>query len=222
MTILKIQDFIDEITAQERGGFNTYAEKDAALDRANMTMFSFYRKIYATSIQAKEALSPFRVRYDYVTDGSGQITLSSGQQFVTLLSMDVTLNDPSSPSGFDPNRRFPVMFPNEDELADRRNSQTKQPTRTSPIADIVGVGWYNLYPQVVHAGTIYFLKRPAQPVFSYTQVGRDITYDPLTSTDLEWTEPYLNDVIFLALRFLGINLNNEYLNQVMSQYLSEP
>jgi len=221
MTIDQIQDFLDEMTAQERGGFNTYAEKDAALDRASMVMFSFYRKQYAKSIEAKEALSPFRVRYDYTTNGAGEITLSSGQEFVTLLSFDVMVNDPDTPSGFDADRRFPVSFPNEDELADRLNSQTKQPTRTAPIADILDVGWYNLYPQVVHSGTIRFLKRPAKPVYGYTQVGRVITYDPSSSTQLEWTEPYLNDVIFLALRFLGVNLNNEYLNQVMTQFLTE-
>lgn len=221
MTLDQIQDFIDDMTAQERGGFNTYAEKDAALDRASMVMFSFYRKIYATSIEAKEALSPFRVKYDYTTNGAGEITLSSGQEFVTLLSFDVMVNDPDAPSGFNADRRYPVSFPNEDELADRLNSQTKQPTRTAPIADIEDVGWYNLYPQVVHSGTIRFLKRPAKPVFGYSQVGRVITYDPNTSTQLEWTEPYLNDVIFLALRFLGVNLNNEYLNQVMTQFLSE-
>jgi len=221
MTIDQIQDFLDEMTAQERGGFNTYAEKDAALDRASMVMFSFYRKQYAKSIEAKEALSPFRVRYDYTTSGAGEITLSSAQEFVTLLSMDVMVNDPDAPSGFNADRRYPVSFPNEDELADRLNSQTKQPTRTAPIADILDVGWYNLYPQVVHSGTIYFLKRPAKPVFGYTQVGRAITYNSATSTQLEWTEPYLNDVIFLALRFLGVNLNNEYLNQVMTQFLTE-
>jgi hypothetical protein len=221
MNISEIHDFIDLITAQERGGFNTPAEKDEALDRASMTAFEVYRKQYAISIEAKEALSPFRVRYDYTTSGAGEITLSSGQNFVHLLSMDVMVNDPDAPSGFDPDRRYPVSFPNEDELADRLNSQTKQPTRTAPIADILGIGWYDLYPAVVHSGTIYFLKRPAKPVFGYTQVGRVITYDPLTSTQLEWTEPYLNSVIFLALRYLGINLNNEYLNQIMSQFLSE-
>lgn len=221
MTLLETHDFIDLITSKERGGFNTYAEKDAALDRGSMTMFSFYRKIYATSITAKEALSPFRVKYDYITNGVGEITLSVGQEFVTLLSINVMVNDPDTPSGFNPDRRYPVSFPNEDELSDRLNSQTKQPTRTAPIADIVGIGWYNIYPQVVHSGTIYFLKRPDKPVFSYTQIGRVITYDPTTSIQLEWTELFLNDVIFLALRFLGINLDNKYLNEVMTQYLNE-
>lgn len=221
MNISEIHDFIDLITSKERGGFNTSAEIDESLDRASLTLFEFYRPNYAKSIESKEALAPFRRRYDYTTSGTGEISISTGFDFTHLLAMDVIVNDPSAPSGFDPNRRYPVMFPNEDEISDRRNSQIKQPTRTAPIADIVGVGWYNLYPQVVHSGTIYYLIRPPKPVFGYTEVGRVITYDPSTSTQLLWTEPYQNLVIFLALRFLGINLQNEYLTQVMSQFLME-
>jgi len=221
MNISEVHNFIDLITAQERGGFNTAAEKDSALDRASLTLFEFYRVRYSTSIESKEALAPFRGRYDYTTDGNGEITISTALEFVHLLAMDVMVNDPDTPSGFNDDRRYPVSFPNEDELSDRLNSQIKQPTRTAPVCDILGVGWYNLYPQTVHAGTIYYLSRPDTPVFGYTQVGRVITYDPSTSTQLQWTEPYLNNVIFLALRFLGINLNNEYLNQVMTQYVGE-
>lgn len=221
MTLLEVHDFIDLITSKERGGFNTYAEKDAALDRASMSLFDFYRPIYAKNIEAKEALSPFRVKYDYTTNGTGQITLTSGQEFVHLLSMDVMVNDPDTPSGYDADRRYPVMFPNEDELADRLNSQTKQPTRTSPIADTHGVGWYDLYPQVVHSGTIYFLKRPAKPVFAYSQSGRTITYLPNDSTQLEWTEPYLNKVIFLAIRYLGINLDSEKVINYSTELIKE-
>lgn len=221
MNISEIHDFIDLITSKERGGFNTPAEKDAALDRASLSLFEFYRKVYATSIEAKEALSAFRRKYDYTTNGTGEISISTGFDFTHLLGMDVMVNDPTAPSGFNPDRRFDVEFPNEDELANRKNSQTNPPTRTAPIADIVGVGWYNLYPEVVHSGTIYYLIRPPKPVFGYSQSGRTITYDPNTSTQLLWTEPWQNTVIFLAIRFLGVNLNSEVLNQIMNQFLSE-
>jgi hypothetical protein len=209
MNIADIHDFIDIVTSQERGGFNTPAEKDSCLWRASLTLFDFYKPNYAKTIEAKEALAPFRARYNYTTNGTGEISISTGFEFAHLLSMDVMVNDPDTPSGFDANGRHPVEFVNEDELAARRKSQNKQPTRTAPIADIVGIGWYNLYPEVVHAGTIYYLKAPAKPVYGYTQVGRNITYNPNTSTQLEWTEPYLNRVIFMALTYLGINLNNE-------------
>lgn len=221
MNISEIHDFIDEITSKERGGFNTPAEKDRALGRASMTIFEYYRKGYAVSIEAKEALSPFRRKYDYTTNGTGEISISTGFDFVHLLAMDVMRNDPDTPSGFDADRRYDVTFPNEDELAKRKNSQTNPPTRTAPIADIVGIGWYNLFPQVVHAGTIYYLKQPSTPVFGYTQVGRVITYVPGTSTQLEWSEPYLNSVIFLAIRYLGVNLSNEYLVNILTQFQSE-
>jgi len=221
MTLLEIHDFIDLITSKERGGFNTYEEKDSALDRASLTLFGLYRKIYATSIEAKEALSPFRKKYDYVTSGTGEITLSTFPVFAHLLAMDVMVNDPDTPSGFDPNRRFPVKFVNEDEISERLNSQLKQPTRTTPICDIVGVGWYNLYPQVVHAGTIYYLKRPDKPFFSYHLSGREVIEDTGDTVNLEWQEPYLNECIFLAIRFLGINLDSEKLNQYMDKFLNE-
>jgi hypothetical protein len=221
MTIAEIHDFIDLITSKERNGFNTPAEKDAALDRANLTLFDYYKPLYSKSIEAKEALAPFRVRYDYTTNGTGEITLTSGQDFVHLLSMDVMVNDPDSPSGYDPDRRYPVEFISEDELADRLNSQNKQPTRTSPIADILGVGWYDLYPTVVHSGAIYFLKRPAKPVYAYSQAGRTITYNAGASTQLQWTEPYLNKVIFLAIRYLGINLNAEQIINYSTELVKE-
>jgi hypothetical protein len=219
MNISEIHDFLDIMTSQERGGFSTPAEKDVVLDRANLALFEYYRPIYATSIEAKEALSPFRVKYDYTTNSTGEITLSSGQEYVRLLAMDVMVVDSTAPSGFDPNRRYPVEFVNEDELANRLNSQNKQPKRTAPIVDTHGIGWYDLYPQVVHTGTIYFLKRPQKPVFAYSQSGRAITYNAGGSTQLLWTEPYLNQVIFLALSYLGVNLSNEKLIEQIKGFL---
>ncbi len=209
MTLLEIHDFIDIITSKERGGFNTYAEKDAALDRASLALLNYYKPVYSKSIEAREALSPFRVKYDYTTNSSGEITLSSGSYFIHLLSMDVMVHDADAPSGYDADRRYPVSFVNEDEIADRLNSQTKQPTTTAPICDIKGVGWYDLYPKVAHSGSMYFLKRPAKPNFVYTELNGTITYDSNASTQLEWQEPYLNKVIFLAIKYLGINLDND-------------
>ena len=221
MNISEIHDFINILTSQERSGFNTPAEIDAALDRASLSLFNFYRPLYAKDIVAKEALSPFRVLYDFTTDGLGRITLTTGQNFVSLLAMEVDIYDADTLSSLNPIRTYDVEFPNEDELADRKRSQINPPKQYAPIADTLGVGWYNLFPQQVFNGRMYFLKRPAKPVFSYTQSGRVITYVSATSTQLEWTEPYLNTVIFLSLRYLEINLNNEQLVEQMTKFLSE-
>lgn len=220
MNISDYHNFIDLVTSQERGGFNSPSEKDSALDRANMTLFEYYRVIYSTSIEAMEALAPFKVIYDYTTSGTGQITLTSGQEFVRLLSMDVEVSDPDTPSGYNSDRRYPVMFVNDDELADRRNSQNKQPTATSPIAYTHGIGWYDLYPEQLHSGRMIFLKRPQKPIFAYTQTGRVITYDAANSQQLLWTEPYANKVVFLALRYLGINLDNAALVKLATEFVN--
>jgi hypothetical protein len=103
-----------------------------------------------------------------------------------------------------------------------QKSLTKQPSATSPIADIVDIGMYDLYPQITHTGTIYFLKRPAVPVYGYTQSGRAITYDPNASTQLEWGEPYLQKVILLAIRYLGINLDSDKLFAYTTELIKEP
>src|SRR5689334_21015604 len=114
MNISEIHEFIDLITSKERGGFNTPAEIDEALDRASLTLFEFYRPNYAKSIEAKEALSPFRRIYDFTTNSSGEISISTGFDFTHLLAMDVVVVDSTAAAaGYSPSRRYPVMFPNE-------------------------------------------------------------------------------------------------------------
>jgi hypothetical protein len=45
-------------------------------------------------------------------------------------------------------------------------------------------------------------------VYGYTQVpgSRTITYDNATSTQLEFTDVYINNIISIALKFWGINM----------------
>ena len=102
----------------------------------------------------------------------------------------------------------------EDELPARRNSQLLAPSATRPIGIERASGSFKLYPEQVHAGTLRFFRRPAAPVFSYTQSGREIVYDVNTSTQLEWTEPYVNKVVLKALMFMGVNLDNPMLQQL--------
>lgn len=221
MNINDIHIFMDLVTSKERGGFNTPAEKDQALDRASMAIFNYYKPLYAKNIEAKEALASFRSKYTYTTDGTGLIAVPSIQNMTALLSMDVSVADAeATAAGYASPRIWDVTFPNEDELPYAKNSQINKPTATTPIADIEGINTYRLTPAQVHTGTIYFLKRPAVPVFAYTQVGRTITYNSAGSTQLEWTEPYLSKVIFKALSFLGVNLDSEKIVQYSEQMVS--
>jgi hypothetical protein len=218
MNISEIHEFIRLIFKKERGGFNTSAQIDQALHRASLSTFSKYKPIYSLSVEAKEALSPFRGKYPFTTNSAGEIAIPSNQNMVHLLSMMVSVSDSNAATyGFNQTRKWKVSFPTEDEIPDRLNSQNRRPTSTQPIADIFGINSYKLYPEQVHTGEIMFLKQPVAPVFAYTQTGRSIVYNSAGSTQLEWQEPYLNDVIFSAIRYLGLNLGDDKLVQYATE-----
>lgn len=212
MTIEEVHKEIDQIIDKDAGAYFPPAVKDAALDRASMWLFNKYRKEYATNIDAYEAMAPFKKKVDYTTNGSGVININTpagDQLYVQLLSMDVSVVDADTGQP----RRWPVEILKDDEIASRRNSQLLPPSATEPIAEETARGAFILYPAQVHAGTARYFKRPAVPVFGYNQVGRVITYDPGTSTQLEWTEPYLSKVIWLSVYYLGVNLDSEMLRK---------
>jgi hypothetical protein len=72
-----------------------------------------------------------------------------------------------------------------------------------------------LYPAATQAGFYNYLRRPATPVLGYTQASgsRTITYDPNTSTQLEFTDVYINNIISRALKFWGINMAEQDIQQ---------
>lgn len=200
---------MDLICDKEQIGYFTPGEKDKFLDRASLWQFNDYRKTYAENIEAYEALAPFKDELDYTTSSQGVYTVAGNRNYVQLRAMDVSVVDPDYGA-----RRFDVDFPKEDELAERKKSQLIPPSATAPIGEEIAAGSFRLYPAQVHAGTLRFFRRPAVPVFGFTQSGRVITYDSGTSTQLEWTEPYVNGVIFKAIQFMGINLDNKMLQEV--------
>lgn len=209
MNISEIHLFIATVLDQEQAGYFTPATIDEALDRSSMWHFNDYKKRYASDVDAYEALAPFKNSIDYSTSSIGVYAVPGANNYLQLLSMDVSVMD----AGLGSARRWPVEIVKEDEVAQRRNSQMLPVSATKPIGVETASGTFKLYPEQVHAGTIRFLRRPAKPVFAYTQVGRVITYDSGNSTQLEWTEPYLNQVIFKAIQFLGINLGSEQLQK---------
>jgi len=211
MNISEIHTFIGIVKNQEQGGYHTPAEIDAALSRASLWAFNDWRSVYPDNVEAFEALAPFKTKLDFTTDSGGAFTVSGGQNYMQVTSMEVSVVDNGSP------RRFPVKLLREDEIASRLNSQRRTPTAKRPCAEEVAPGSFLLYPAQVHGGTIRFFRKPVAPVFGYTQVGRAITYNSGTSTQLEWTEPYLNKVIFKALAFLGVNLSDDKIAQYSLQ-----
>lgn len=172
------------------------------LDRGQMSLYSDLKGRYATSQYVKDALSPFRDSYNFTTAVSGYVIVPSTTNYLDLLDIQIY---------FQVSNRtiyYPVKLVNEDERAERLNSQLDPVTSTSPIGEQVAQRTFLLYPTAVYNGNVTFLRRPVKPVFGYTLISeRVIVYDPNTSVQLEWRETELNLIILKSLQTLGINLS---------------
>jgi len=188
------------------GYYYSPEELDLIVDRGSLKLFSTLYPQYATSQRIKDALSPFRETYTfgYPDSLNGLVTIPSDRNFLHTLDISISYYI----SAHSVTKQVAINLPNEDERADRLNSQVDPVTATSPIGEMVGFGSVQLYPQVQYTGKYTFLRRPAKPYFAYTLIsGRVITYDPANSVQLEWAEDWQNQVLINALDSVGINIS---------------
>jgi len=173
------------------------------IDIGQMGLYSDLKPKYATSQLSKDALSPFRETYNFTTQVSGYVIVPD-TTYLDLLDLQIYFQIS--------NRTiyYPVAMINEDARAERLNSQIEPPTITSPIGEQTAPRTFRLYPVGAYNGNVTYLRRPIKPVFGYSVIsGRVIVYDPNTSTQLEWSDPYISSVILKSLEAAGINLRAE-------------
>jgi hypothetical protein len=171
------------IVRKERGVFVTVNEAMQTLDNAQLEAVEEWFSTYGTTQIIHDAIRKLRVQKSFTSDS----TVSGS-----------TINN--------------VRFLNEDELALALKSQLRAVSTSNPIAIDASVG-FRLYPAATQSGFYNYLKRPATPVLGYTQSGRTITYNPGTSTQLEFTDVYINNIISRALKFWGINMAEQDIQQ---------
>ena len=194
--------FINKFT----GSYYSVSELENLLDTGQMGLYSDLKPKYATSQLSKDALSPFRETYNFTTQVSGYVIVPD-TTYLDLLDLQIY---------FQVSNRtiyYPVPMLNEDVRAERLNSQIEPVTITSPIGEQTAPRTFRLYPVGAYNGNVTYLRRPVKPVFGYSVIsGRVIVYDPNTSTQLEWSDPYIQTLIIKALEVAGINLRAEDLS----------
>jgi hypothetical protein len=195
---------------KKTGAWYSPEELDAITDRGQISLFSDIQPQYATSQHVKDALAPFRRVWPFGPSEtvSGVIPIPSNLNYLNLLSITVsyTISDRTTYA--------PVTMVNEDEIANRLNSQIDPVTVTSPIGEQLSPGFFRLYPSSGYTGNIVFFRRPAKPAFVYTTISeRVVVYDDAASTQLEWPENWQNAVLLKALISAGINLTDQEIQQ---------
>lgn len=231
MNIKEIHDVIYFYLNKAQQGFVSHEEIDSVLDRSQMAIFNRYhanpmiytipgRKEsfgYGDSQRMDDALSPFKASYTFTTSDTpgGVITLPTNYmhlialqttQFVTSLGRNVV---------------NPVQVLAEDELIERLESQVLPVTLFEPICIMNAQKKIQLFPEQPQSGKVYYFKRPAVPKFAYTQSGRTVTYDAANSTQLEWNEADINNVISEALAYYGLNLQSADVVQFAQMKIQE-
>jgi hypothetical protein len=189
------------IVRKERGVFVTVPEAMQTLDNAQLEAVEEWFSTYGTTQIIHDAIRKLRVQKNFTSDATGLVTFDS--DYLHLIGGAYTVSGSSINN---------VRFLNEDELALALKSQLRVVSTSNPIAIDASVG-FRLYPAATQIGFYNYLRRPAAPVLGYTQSGRTITYDPLTSTQLEFTDVYINNIMSRALKFWGINMAEQDIQQ---------
>lgn len=183
------------VIRKERGSFISADEAMTALDTAQMEKFEDDFKAYGATQELRDSLHPFKVikRFTSASDGS----VAFEDNYLHFLDGLYTV------TGSTVNR---VVFVSEDEKAFALTSQLRPVTTSNPIAEGTSTG-FQLYPQSTQTGFYSYLKRPTTPVLTFTQSGRTLTYDSAASTQLEWGDGYVNNIIARALAYFGVYMD---------------
>ena len=192
----EIYNFMVFIVRKERGVFVTIPEFESTLDNAQIEAVSDWFELYGTTQKIHDAIRKISSQVQFTSASDGQVDFASNYLHMIGGAYTVTGSTINS-----------IRFVNEDEVALALKSQLRPVSTSLPIARDTATG-FQIYPQVAQTGFYNYLRRPLKPVYGYTQSpgSRTIIYDNATSTQLEFTDVYINNIISIALKFWGINM----------------
>lgn len=204
-----LYDFYQYIVRKERGVFVTIPQFEENLDSGQLDYFEECFAGYGVDEKIHDALRPFRVYYAFTSDSAGVVTFPSDYQHL--------LGSPFSVSGSTIND---ITFVLEDEFPEALKSELRPVSLMSPIALDTNNG-FRLWPSQTQIGFFTYLRRPAIPVYNFTQVGRVITYVSAGSQQLEWLEVYWNNILAKALKYAGVNMDEQGITEFADKYNKE-
>ena len=228
MDLKVIHDTILFYLNKEQNGYVTHGEIDSVLDKAQLVLFNQYHTnpklpsqaqaaLYGESQRIDDALSIFKAKYTFtnLTSPSGVVTLPS--DYMHLLSCFTTVYNGT----LSRNVYSGVQVLSEEELIERLESQVIPVSVDDPVGIMNNQNKIQLFPEQGQTGGVYYLRRPVAPVFVYTQSGRTVTYNQGASTQLEWRDFDVSNVISIALSYYGLNLSSAEVMQFAQLKIQE-
>jgi hypothetical protein len=143
-------------------------------------------------------------------------TLAYPSNFLETTSMRGYYVPPSTGIGIE----VPIEEIENSEYGKITASQLMLPTKEFPkFSDFDVV--IRLLPKDIGIIMWDYWREPVKPIWGFTVVSGRPVYNPLTSTDFEWTENFINEVAALYLSFIGVNLKDGELAGFANQFKNE-
>lgn len=213
MDLKVFHDTVRYFINKEQGGWISDAEIDNLADRAQMMCFSEWLPYYGKDQKLTEHLSPFSTKLDFTTGTDGVIKLPTDPVqspcYLALPTVAISYYDTAA----EKTRYKPVKLLPEDQISERLDSSILEPTITDPVGLELTPGSIQLYPKAAMSGYVFYLRRPAIPVYDFTGTGRIKTYNQAGSTQLEWSEGSINKILIKTIQMTGVNLSDEMIIQ---------
>lgn len=221
--ISNIYDLVDYIVRKNRGVFINPSEFDESMGAANLEAFEYYWELsYKDDQDLHDSLQPFKVlRQQFQSAADGLVTHPSN--FVHLFPGVFSIYGSTL---------CPCQFLDNEQIPDATTNQLRPVSLSNPIAEVASIPnqstttlGFQMYPMTTQIGFYSYLRLPNQPHYGYVQVNRTITYDPLTSVQIEFTDVYVNNIISRALKYFGISMGEaeiEKFAQAQTQQTQTP
>jgi hypothetical protein len=216
MNINQAHQFIDFLVRQSNSGvYLSPTEQDLILNRAqtqyfnklygNQNDYRYDRPVpkisYAITEKISRSLAPFLSDPTaLVIDGNGQVN--------TPTDLYQTVSVTHTVSGVD----YEVTRVEQDRVSNNLTSSIEAPDAKYPIYTQLRTK-LQFYPKNLATATIVYLKKPIDMVWGYTLVNGVPVYNSATSVQPVWEDMDMNEVIYLALSYAGLNIKDADVSQ---------
>jgi hypothetical protein len=211
MTIDGAHKFINFLIRQSNSGvYLSPSEIDLVLNKAqtqyfnklygNQNDYRYDRPVpritYAVTEKISNSLSPFLSDPTPLTiDANGQVAIPT--DLFHTVSVTKTINGIENE----------VTRVEHDRIANNLTSYYDAPDTNFPIYAQLR-NKFQFYPKNLGSANIMYLKQPVDMVWGYTIVSGKPVYNSATSTQPQWKDMDMNEIIYLALSYAGLNIKD--------------
>lgn len=218
MDINQIKKFVDYIVRKNNSSYLNPDQFNQVMDRAQISKFmELYgnpkeyqpgnpipRIAYEVTQKISDDLRAFKENSSPILDKNGRFEFPDDYIHTISLAAIIGKNKGDGTS----ERQYTTLdIVPEDKEYYRLSSVIVPPTKQYPIA-VVKNTYMQVYPVDMGGIQFSYLRRPVAPVWGYDIVNGRPVYNESKSTNLEWPEQTINDIVIRACNFIGISIKD--------------